>query len=321
MLELVNLANDRETEKILQATPHLLEEILTTHKLDGLEMIFCEPWNRSLFPKERIQGAHLIFWNDWLDFWREKTPQLLTRFENIQAIKNYYGATKPAEWVDIFKKNISLSCSTGANYLVFHVSQARSEETFHRNFYYSDGDVIDATIELVNQFVSEIPPDTFLLFENLWWPGLTLQDVTLAEKLLTHINHSKTGFMVDTGHLMNCNPHLRTEDEGIDFVLETLDQLGSLKEKIYGLHLHQSLSGAYQQTSTNQVKNPSFAEIFSHVSQIDQHRPFTSPRVTEIIEKIKPQFLVHEFITPSLFDPNWVKSFELQIKALNKQRD
>ena len=45
MLELVNLANDRETEKILQATPHLLEEILTTHKLDGLEMIFCEPWN------------------------------------------------------------------------------------------------------------------------------------------------------------------------------------------------------------------------------------------------------------------------------------
>ena len=104
MLELVNLANDRETEKILQATPHLLEEILTTHKLDGLEMIFCEPWNRSLFPKERIQGAHLIFWNDWLDFWREKTPQLLTRFENIQAVKNYYGATKPAEWVDIFKK-------------------------------------------------------------------------------------------------------------------------------------------------------------------------------------------------------------------------
>ena len=319
MLELINLANDRETEKLLQAAPHLLTKILATHKLDGLEIIFCEPWNQALFPKEQIQGAHLIFWNDWIDFWQENTPELLTRHKNIQAIKNYYGATKPTEWIEIFKNNIRLSCSAGAKYLVFHVSQARSEETFNWNFHYSDEEVIDATIELVNEFSSEIPPDTFLLFENLWWPGLTLQDSKLAEKLLTHTNHRKTGFMVDTGHLMNCNPHLQTEDEGIDFILETLGQLGSLKEKIYGLHLHQSLSGTYQKSSIKQVKNPSFSEIFSHVSQIDQHRPFTSSRVSEIIEKIQPQFLVHEFITPNLFDPKWVKSFKLQKKALIKK--
>lgn len=51
----------------------------------------------------------------------------------------------------------------------------------------------------------KLPPHVALLFENLWWPGLTLKNPKLVAKLLKNVKHPNLGIMLDLGHLMNTN--------------------------------------------------------------------------------------------------------------------
>ncbi|MDO7206222.1 hypothetical protein Q5M85_21135 [Paraclostridium bifermentans] len=41
---------------------------------------------------------------------------------------------------------------------------------------YTDKDVIDASIELVNEIFKDLDTEVTILFENLWWPGLRMVD-------------------------------------------------------------------------------------------------------------------------------------------------
>lgn len=54
--------------------------------------------------------------------------------------------------------------------------------------------------------------------------------------------------MLDTGHLMNTNPELQTEQDGIEYILKTVKALGEDRKLIRGLHLNCSLSGDYVKT-------------------------------------------------------------------------
>ena len=44
---------------------------------------------------------------------------------------------------------------------------------------------------------------------------------------------------------MNTNPSLRSQEEGIEYILRILDGMGSYRDYIRGIHLHYSLSGEY----------------------------------------------------------------------------
>jgi hypothetical protein len=59
-------------------------------------------------------------------------------------------------------------------YLVFHVSDASTRESVTRRYRYTDDDVIEASLELVNRITPWIQGVPLLLFENLWWTGLRL---------------------------------------------------------------------------------------------------------------------------------------------------
>ena len=57
-------------------------------------------------------------------------------------------------------------------YLVFHVSDCSMIESMRREYHYTDEQVADAVIELLNSL--EIHGQPWLLLENLWYPGLTM---------------------------------------------------------------------------------------------------------------------------------------------------
>ena len=80
-----------------------------------------------------------------------------------------------------------------------------------------------------------------------------------------------------------------------------LERHGTLSQAVRGVHLHQSLSGAYVRKHTgflpqNLPKTPieRFCASYQHILQIDRHRPWTDPAILPVLERIAPEFLTHE---------------------------
>ena len=122
-----------------------------------------------------------------------------------------------------------------------------------------------------------------------------MTDPALTEKFLTSLNFNNVGLMLDTGHLMNTNPDLQTEKEGVAYICKILKDLGELRNYVKGVHLSCSLSGDYQRkvpTLVPTLKND--ARLLNHVCNIDQHRTFREPWIAEIFDLIEPEYVVHE---------------------------
>jgi len=315
MKQLVNFSNYPSDLDLIQNDPTVLQSFLQQHQLDGIEMMLCSPCSESFRQKNWLCGVHLRYWPCWLDFWRDNRDELLRQFGDDQQINNYYGAKNRDGWLDICRTNIQDAHDAGARYIVYHVSHARVSEVFNRNFAATNDEVIDAAIEVINELSPSIPADMALLFENLWWPGLTLQDKRLTARLFNRVNHENIGIMLDTGHLMNTNSALRTEEEGIDYVLQTIRNLAPYDELIRGIHLHKSLSGSYVEQSlqkTNPVYDP--FSIMQHIMRIDEHQPFRLTQTRKILDYTQPDYLVHEFLYTSLAD--WSQKIGRQQKTL-----
>lgn len=315
MLQLVNLSNYTSDIEVINNSAECLQAFLNHHHLDGLEMMFCDTWDSSVHKKKWIQGVHLRFWPAWLDFWRGDNEELLRQFGTEEDIIACYGGLTRDIWIRNYKANIKAAVKSGAKYLVFHVSHTRIPELFSWEFSVSDSEVIEATIELANELVDEIPPNVTLLFENLWWPGMTLQDPRLVARLLENVKHPNVGIMLDTGHLMNTNQDLTSEEEGIDYIIHILDSLGGYRKYVRGIHLHKSLSGEYiKKSKFTKTEKFDMNEVMNHVLKIDQHQPFTTSTVQRLIEYIKPEFLVHEFMYSSMEE--WSQKVMAQKAAL-----
>ncbi|CUH94658.1 hypothetical protein P22_0724 [Propionispora sp. 2/2-37] len=322
MLHLVNLSNYSSDLELINHSATCLRLFLEQHRLDGVEMMFCGPWDGRIHRREWVRGVHLKFWPYWLDFWRGDFPALIQHFGNEEMIIKSYGGLRREDWLQVYRENIRQAKATGAEYLVFHVSHARIPEMFSGSFGVSDREVVEAAAEVVNRLADEIPDDMMLLFENLWWPGLTLQESELVAWLLEHVTPAQVGLMLDTGHLMNTNTELKSEEEGVDYIIQTVEQLGSYKRYIKGIHLHCSLSGQYSKESrqkANRAKRDySMKEVMDHVLRLDEHRPFSSAAVRRIIDCVRPDYVVHEFMQLSLQD--WMDKVTTQQLALGVRR-
>ena len=323
MRELVNFSNVTfELDSILGGDTGCLPAFFARHGIDGIELTLYEPWDANVFPAAWIQGVHLRFWPDWLDFWRGDTAALTEDYGSAAAWQASFGGTTREEWIALWRQHIAEAARTGARYVVFHVANARTRELYTRRHAYDSAAVIDATLELVNSMMDVLPDDCLLLYENLWWPGLTLLDPALADHLLAGTNHARTGLLLDTGHLMTTSHTLATEAEGVSYVRSVLRQLGSLRASIQGMHLLRSLSGAYvqqrmEEAARTQARPHGFTEIFDYISHVDEHQPFETSAVQELVDDVQPAFLVHEFIPQSMED--WEQKIDTQRSALGWQ--
>ena len=193
MRELVNFSNVTfELDSILGGDTGCLPAFFARHGIDGIELTLYEPWDANVFPAAWIQGVHLRFWPDWLDFWRGDTAALTEDYGSAAAWQASFGGTTREEWIALWRQHIAEAARTGARYVVFHVANARTRELYTRRHAYDSAAVIDATLELVNSMMDVLPDDCLLLYENLWWPGLTLLDPALADHLLAGTNHART---------------------------------------------------------------------------------------------------------------------------------
>jgi len=297
-----------------------ITNLLVKHNIDGIELLNSLVWDDNIIPSSIVRGVHLKYFPTWLDFWNNNKNELLRQFGSMEQVNNYYGGTNREILINHYIQEIKQADKIGAEYVVFHVAHSQVEHAYTYDFTYNDEEVIDATSELLNEVFKGLNTNIKLLFENLWIPGLTMLNKDMLLRLLEKVQYFNKGFMLDTGHLMNTNFDLTNEKEGIQYILDTINNLGELKTFIKGIHLNCSLSGEYvknQIEANNKSKLP-FNEmnenVYSHIMKIDMHKPFTDNYAKSLIDFIEPEYVVYEFITTSLEELG--EYIEIQDKAV-----
>ena len=280
---------------------NVLKDKITDLGLDGLEVI-ADPDNLADdIPLSLVAGYHMTFYVDWVDFWRHDEKALLHKFRSWDEIKEVYRGTQPEDLMRHFREDLAIARRLKAPYLVFHVSDVSLEEGYTYRWLHTDQEVLEASVEFINELLKGVEPTFDFLVENQWWPGFTFTDPQKTEYLLSHIDYLRVGIMLDTGHLMNTNWKISSQWEGIRYILDMIEKHGELSKSIYGLHFHQSVSGAYCRKAVGQLPedfplpyNDEFGRNYGHILQIDRHRPWTNPECVRILNRVEPKYLTHE---------------------------
>jgi len=302
-----------------------LAEQLRLLPLDGVEGIADPDYYDESFPSSLLTGYHMTFYPDWVDFWRQDRAALIRKFGSMETARGFYRCSSPDDYLGMFRADLALARRLGAKYLVFHVSDVSIEEGYTYRWEHTDREVTDAALELINAVLEgagEDPSFDFLV-ENQWWPGFTFTDPRETEYLLSRIRYPRVGIMLDTGHLMNTNQSIRTQKDGVAYVLSMLEKHGELARAVKGLHFHQSLSGAYCRRTVGKVPDgfprdyiEAFGVSYAHILKIDRHNPWTDPSCVRILDAAEPEYLTHELSAKPY--RSQLAAVKMQIRALRK---
>lgn len=297
-----------------------VEDFIKGKGLEGVELLLHGNYDYSNIPKHLIKGVHLSYFPTWMDFYLDH-PIYKEDYPTEESLVDAFGSVSKVGIDERFKKDFEVSKALEADYMVFHVGHVRLKDAFSFNYAYSDEEVLEATAKLVNNVFNE-ESDVCLLFENLWWPGLTLKNPTLIETFMNKINYKNKGIMLDLSHLMIQGGNLSLNEQ-IDFILKTLHDLKDQLKWIKGIHINRTDIGDYMTASkaslyhslTNLDKSEKWQIIYEHISRIDQHLPFESYRLNEIIDLIKPEYLMIEVLSHDKLQ--WESYINQQMEFIN----
>lgn len=277
------------------------EKYSKKYGIDYFELIkYSDIDNSSL--KKKIKGYHLRFFPTWLDLYFYSKEELLLRLGEEKNIRSLCGGITKDEMLEYYKKELERAKELEVEYVVLHACNIDIFEGMTYNFRFSDMKILEKVVEFVNEIFDNEKYNFTLLLENLWWPGLKLTSYLEADYLIKNIKYKNTGFMLDTGHMLNTNLELKNSDEGVDYILGNLENLKEYKNYIYGVHLNLSLSGEYVKRSIELNKERRLNlkevlnEIYFHVEKIDYHFPFDNMRIKEVLKELPLKYLVYEFI-------------------------
>ena len=245
-------------------------------------------------------GVHLPYATDWFSAWNGTHDASWMTDDESKFI--HYGKDR-----DQIKRNITdairYASAVSPEYGVFHAGSVHLDDVYSKKFRYDDISVLKSLAEMMNSVVSEFkgnePPFT-ILFENLWWPGLKLLDDREFSSLADRLEFDNWGFCLDTGHMMNALGTCYEENESISQLLNVFEGYSDeLIDRVRTMHLQLSTSAEYTTSEYPEIDmtltpKERLSKAYGHVSKIDQHRPFTSKRCTELVEYISPDFVTHE---------------------------
>ena len=248
------------------------------HSLSGLEVMPLGPDDHHLLTPDMIVGVHACCITDWMDL---DTDMLIAHY----------------------RKDLDYAKKMHAEYVVFHITQVSYAESLTYELIHSNEEVIDAAAAFINRLLDGQDYDFYFLMENLWWPGLTFENPVLTRKLLDQVHYPKKGLMLDTGHFMSTNTGLKTPVNALVYLNQMLDAHEALLPMIKGIHLNQSLSGAYVQDYMQHKLVPSedpaelATQAFMHIFHIDLHQPFAESGVVQMVKRIDPLYVTLEYIS------------------------
>jgi len=275
---------------------------------DGIELItgYFDP--DPIF-EGVVKGVHLPYATDWYSVWcGDVKPEECEGDIRFRS----YGKDK-GDIIRNLTDAITRALALSPEYGVLHASNARMDEVMGFSYRDSDEDILNAVAEMLNGVASSFPGNEMpfpVLLENLVWPGLTMTDDSGFRILEDLLDFDNWGICLDTGHLMAHLGTCRNEDEGIDEILMIVRSYPEeMKDRINVIHLHMSLSADYREQciehpiiSGTKDHGEMMKKAYEHVCKLDEHRPFTSPAVTDVVELIGPRYVTHEITAPTPSD-------------------
>lgn len=271
--------------------------------IDGLEVIWDHnPYTQELPPDGLAIGYHMLFWSCWLDFYTGNQDLLRKSFsDDMDVVSTYYYGDTPDSMIELYKRDLRRAKLVNPQYLVFHVSEVALDECFTYDFRHTDEEVIDASLEIINQITDGLSPDVAFLVENQWWPGLTFTNPKMTKRLLDGIAHPNKGVMLDIGHLLHTNNKLRTQKQACEYIDQMMAEHAELGDCVRGLHLHYSLTGQYVEDNAYKIPDDftggywdKFTRTYDHILQIDKHQPWTDPAIADVVKGIDPEWVNNE---------------------------
>jgi len=252
--------------------------------------------------KKYIKGYHMRFFPSWMELYLEDFNSLYDELKDEKYFKSLCGGHSKKELIEYYKRELKIAKELEVEYVVFHACNVKVTEAMTYDFKYSDKEVLNVVISIINEIFEDGEYDFKLLFENLWWSGLRLTNKEEIEYLLNGVKYKNVGFILDTGHMINNNRDIKNSKEGIEYIKKNIENIGEYKNLIYGMHLNYSLSGEYvnRAIKENKEKNLSIEDImnnvYQHVGSIDYHDPFEDKEILDVINSLPIEYLVFELI-------------------------
>ncbi len=291
---------------------------------DGFELSLAHVDDAQGIPADIITAVHLKFFPLLDAMWRGDARRLREIFGDETTVESFYGGPGRRAIIDTYRRELAVAERLGCEYVVFHVAQTEVESVYTWDCPWTWQETVGMCAEIINEATRGCGYTGQILFENLWFPGSMRFDSPEEIALLFEkVDYPRCGLVLDTGHVLNKNPRLRTEAEGIEYLIQTLSDLGEYRHLVKALHLTRSLSGDYAERLH---RGPSpfegveeFWERFgiaqSHVLQIDQHEPFDDPGISRLFDWISPDYLVFEFFYGDMAE--WQTKIARQKRALD----
>lgn len=299
-----------------------MESFIKACKCDGVEVIRGGEDNTGIYCPKNVVGVHLYFYPNWLDFWNMDLESLERHFGSRDIWESYYRATNREEFLKPYQEDMDYAEAMGAEYAVFHINDVSNEEILNYEWEHTNKQVITAAAEIINALTKGKNYHFKLLLENLFTPGMTLLDPKETELMLSLVEYENKGIVMDTGHLMCAPQNITEEEQGIDFVLQTVKNHGELARYIKALHLHKSTTGDFVANLKKKTIIPEkdfydrWTQSYNVILQIDRHQPLTSPRAAEILELVQPEFVCHEISAKNRTEK--LEKVLIQMKAIGK---
>lgn len=236
--------------------------------------------SRGILKPDMVTGVHLRCLGDWMNRDRQ---ELLAHY----------------------RKDLETAAQWNAEYVVFHVTQVDDEEGFSYQPKHSDREVVLAAADFINELLDGTDYPFAFLMENLWWPGLNFLDPEITDLLLERVETPNKGLMLDTGHFLHTNHELQTQADAVAYLEQMLDAHEAFLPNIKGIHLQQSLTGAYvkdwltREHVLPEDPNERMCQVYTHIFSVDRHLPFTDPGVRNLVKRIAPDYVTYEYITES----------------------
>ncbi len=260
-------------------------------------------------------SVHLPYAADWRSVWDgEEIPE----YDSDMAKFLMYGTSRK-DIIGNLGKAISVASSLNPPYGVLHAGNVKLHDILKRTKDADDRKVLDSFCEMINTVVSGFPgskPPFRLAFENLWWPGLRMIDGWEIGYFERKIEFDDWGICLDTGHLLNCLPDIRNEEDAVNSLRKVFEGYGEeIKERICTVHLHMSTSSDYRDSFEDrepkgETVDDYMIEANTHIGKIDQHRPFNTDGCAELVNILKPDYVTHEL--NGSFSESPLEDFALQ---------
>ena len=298
MKKLLNISDFPNDDENLR----MMEKYQKKYNFDGFEIIKFDLEKDSSKLKDKIIGYHMRFFPMWLDIYLGKYNMIKEKFSDKMDRFYWCGGDTKEDVITYYKKDLQRAKELGVEYVVFHACYVDDDGSLTYQFPYTDKEVLEGVVSLINDVFKNEDFQFTLLLENLWWAGLKLNSKSEMKFLLNKIEYKNIGFILDTSHMLNTNFNLKNLDEGIDYIIKNIDKMEELKKYIYGVHLSWSLSGDYvskmieKHRKSQKEREKAKKKIYEYVGQIDYHYPFEDNRIMKVLNKLSLKWLVYEFL-------------------------